>query len=90
MTRFTAVDASLVKEVDLGCFKHKVDEGIPLRKAANTLIETLVEKIPDKLDAEDAIRGAINGLNDTTEECIIQCLNILHRLVIWQSISFVS
>ncbi len=67
-----------------------MDEGIPLRRAANALIETLAEKIPDKLDAEEGIKAAIIGLNDTTEECLIQCLNILHRLVIWQSISIVS
>lgn len=54
-TLFTSIDPSLIKEVDLGCFKHKVDEGIPVRKAAYGLIETMVEKVPERVIPELAI-----------------------------------
>ena len=33
----------------MGPFKHKVDEGIGIRKAAYSLIDSLIEKAPEKL-----------------------------------------
>lgn len=38
-------DLSLIKEVELGPFKHKVDEGLPLRAAAYSFVETSVESL---------------------------------------------
>jgi hypothetical protein len=38
------VRAELVVEVELGPFKHKVDHGLPMRKAAFQLLETLNTK----------------------------------------------
>jgi cullin-associated NEDD8-dissociated protein 1 len=70
-TKYTVIDLSLIKEVDLGCFKHKVDEGIPVRKAAYGLIETLVEKVPERVNIELAVQSAIKGLEDLAEECMI-------------------
>jgi hypothetical protein len=46
----TRIKPELITEVDLGPFKHKNDEGIPIRKAAYALIDSLVEKIPEKTD----------------------------------------
>ena len=40
----TSIKPELITEVDLGPFKHKVDEGIPIRKAAYGLLDTLIEK----------------------------------------------
>lgn len=45
----TIIKPELITEVDLGPFKHKVDEGIPIRKGAYSLIDTLVEKIPERI-----------------------------------------
>src|SRR5690606_8165339 len=39
----TTIKPELITEVDLGPFKHKNDEGIPIRKAAYGLIDSLVE-----------------------------------------------
>jgi cullin-associated NEDD8-dissociated protein 1 len=46
----TVIKPELITEVDLGPFKHKVDEGIPIRKAAYALLDSLVEKIPQRLE----------------------------------------
>jgi cullin-associated NEDD8-dissociated protein 1 len=46
----TIIKPELITEVDLGPFKHKVDEGIPIRKAAYLLIDTLIEKVPERVE----------------------------------------
>jgi cullin-associated NEDD8-dissociated protein 1 len=77
----TKIDPSLIKEVDLGPFKHKVDDGIVIRKAAYALLDTMVERIPERVNCGQATEIAIYGLDDSAEECMIQSLNIIHRLV---------
>lgn len=67
----TKIDPSLIKEVDLGPFKHKIDDGIPIRKAAFGLIDTMIEKIPDRVDSSLITEVVIKGLDDTAEECMI-------------------
>jgi cullin-associated NEDD8-dissociated protein 1 len=71
----------LITEVDLGPFKHKVDEGIPIRKAAYALIDTMVEKIPERVDMSHITEVVIKGLDDSAEECMILCLHIIGRLI---------
>jgi len=77
----TIIKPELITEVDLGPFKHKNDDGIPIRKAAFALIDSLVEKIPDKLDINSILEVIIRGLDDAAEECMILSLHILGRLI---------
>lgn len=56
--------ASLIKEVELGPFKHKVDDGLPLRTSAYSFVETSVESLLPlhNIDAglyNDAILGGL-------------------------------
>ena len=46
----TKIDPTLIKEVDLGPFKHKVDDGIVIRKAAFALLDTMVERTPERVN----------------------------------------
>jgi hypothetical protein len=73
----------LISEVDLGPFKVKNDDGIPIRKAAFALIDTVVEKIPERADINSILEVVIRGLDDAAEECMILCLHILGRLIYW-------
>jgi cullin-associated NEDD8-dissociated protein 1 len=67
----TKIDPTLIKEVDLGPFKHKVDDGIPIRKAAFGLIDTMIERVPERIDCTTVAEVVIKGLDDTAEECMI-------------------
>jgi cullin-associated NEDD8-dissociated protein 1 len=67
----THIKPELITEVDLGPFKHKVDEGIPIRKAAYALLDTMIEKIPERVDCNYITEVVIKGLEDTAEECMI-------------------
>lgn len=75
----TKVKKELIKEVDLGPFKHKVDAGIELRQAAFECIYTLLDTCLTRLDLQELISHLVSGLQD---EYDIQMLNhlILIRL----------
>ena len=74
----------------MGPFKHKVDEGIPIRKAAYGLLDTMIEKIPDRSDCSHITEVAIRGLDDSAEECMIICLHLIGRLISWAPTIVVS
>jgi cullin-associated NEDD8-dissociated protein 1 len=40
----TPVKKELIKTVDLGPFKHTVDTGVPIRKAAYNVLQNLLSK----------------------------------------------
>ena len=86
----TKIDPTLIKEIDLGPFKHKIDDGMVIRKAAFALLDTMAERIPERVNAGQATEIAIYGLEDTAEECMIQSLSIIHRLVQWSPIVVVG
>ena len=71
----------LIQEVDLGPFKHTVDNGLPMRKAAFQLLETLIEKAADAIDLNAVVATIINdGLSDKAEECVVLNLGILAKM----------
>jgi HEAT repeat protein len=73
----------LIKEVDLGPFKHKVDEGRPIRKAALVLLDTIFEKMPERINVPMANDIILIGLADPDDDCVSQTLHILIKLIKW-------
>jgi len=75
----TKIKKELIREVDLGPFKHKVDDGIELRQAAFETMYTLLDTSLSRLDLQVFIEQLASGLGDVYD---IQMLNhlILARL----------
>lgn len=60
----TQVDESLIRQVDLGPFKHKIDDGLEVRKAAFECMDVLLDRCSGKIDKEEYIRYLESGLRD--------------------------
>lgn len=79
----TKLKTELIQEVDLGAFTHKVDDGLPLRKAAYELIDTLLDNIPDKVEPNALAENLIQGLEDMSDEVQMICHQVLSKLSDW-------
>jgi hypothetical protein len=60
----TKVKKELIRVVDLGPFKHQVDDGLELRKAAFETMYTLLDTCVDRTDVTEFITALVDGLND--------------------------
>ena len=63
-TLFSKIEIKLERVVDLGPFKHKVDDGLPLRKAALSCVNTILENCPQQMDAAAFMPFIALGLAD--------------------------
>ena len=52
----------MCREVDLGPFKHKIDDGLELRKAAFECMDVLLERCRDQISMADFITHLEKGL----------------------------
>ncbi len=66
--------------VDLGPFKHRVDDGEPLRKAAISCIGTILERIPGRLDMGELMPPLCQGLADKKVEVQVLCHGVLAQV----------
>lgn len=60
----TKIRNELIRIVDLGPFKHKVDDGLETRKAAFEALYTLLDTVPDKLNISGFVGVLVDGLQD--------------------------
>merc|ERR1712176_1091567 len=76
----TITDQSLIREVDLGPFKHKVDDGLPLRKAAFSCLDSLLDSTPHKIDLFEFIKFLRNGLVDESPDIQMLTYQIFYKV----------
>merc|ERR1712151_109749 len=72
----------LIREVDLGPFKHKVDDGLPLRKFAYTVSTSLLAAYPEQVASPAIIDLVLQGLADSEDVQVISC-QLLQDLCSW-------
>ncbi|KAL7044413.1 hypothetical protein ACKWTF_001908 [Chironomus riparius] len=60
----TRVKKELIREVEMGPFKHTVDDGLDIRKAAFECMYTLLEQGLDRVDVMQFLENVIAGLRD--------------------------
>ncbi|KYR00775.1 HEAT repeat-containing protein [Tieghemostelium lacteum] len=74
------IKPELIREVDLGPFKHKVDDGIEIRKTAFECMYTLLDTSIDKIDIPAFIAAIADGLKDTQYDIKLLCHLMIVRL----------
>ncbi|PSC76088.1 cullin-associated NEDD8-dissociated 1 isoform B [Micractinium conductrix] len=75
----TVVNTALIRIVDLGPFKHQIDDGLELRKSAFECMDELLDRCYDRLDATAFIAHLEGGLKDHYDVKTI-CHPILTKL----------
>lgn len=60
----TKIKKELIREVEMGPFKHTVDDGLDLRKAAFECMYTLLDSCLDRLDIFEFLNHLEGGLKD--------------------------
>lgn len=78
---------ALKRTVDLGPFKHIVDEGLPLRKAAYSAMTTLVRVRPG-LVPPDVVQWLVAGVSDDDDVSLLaqQLILLLTKQPAWRSV----
>lgn len=72
----------LIREVDLGPFKHKVDDGLPLRKIAYLVATSMLAAYPEQVASPSLIDLVLQGLADNEDVQVI-CCQLLQDLCSW-------
>lgn len=63
----TIVKKELIREVEMGPFKHTVDDGLDLRKAAFECMYTLLDSCLDRIDIFEFLNHIEDGLKDHSD-----------------------
>ncbi|MCJ1437915.1 hypothetical protein MMC27_007302 [Xylographa pallens] len=74
-------NSALVREVQMGPFKHKVDDGLEIRKSAYETLHALMETAFTRMSASDLFDRVIAGLQDDHEIRML-CNLMLTKLIV--------
>ncbi|MCJ1401202.1 hypothetical protein MMC11_004414 [Xylographa trunciseda] len=75
------LNPTLVREVQMGPFKHKVDDGLEIRKSAYETLHALMETAFARMSASDLFDRVVAGLQDDHEIRML-CNLMLTKLII--------
>ncbi|KAI8644343.1 armadillo-type protein [Parasitella parasitica] len=73
----TVVKEELIHTVEMGPFKHKVDDGLEIRKAAYECMYTLLSTCLDKIDVYGFLDRIRAGLDDQHDIKMLACLMLI-------------
>ncbi|KAJ3020912.1 Cullin-associated NEDD8-dissociated protein 1 [Thoreauomyces humboldtii] len=76
----TVVKTELIHIVEMGPFKHQVDDGLDTRKAAFECMYTLLETCLSRIDVFGFLQRVMNGLRDPSNDIKILSHLMLQRL----------
>ncbi|KXZ56874.1 hypothetical protein GPECTOR_1g789 [Gonium pectorale] len=76
----TVVREDMIRTVDLGPFKHKIDDGLELRKAAFECLDILADCCRDRLEPGPFLEALESGLGDHAD-VKMPCHTTLSKLV---------
>jgi len=79
---YSSMELKLQREVDLGPFKHKIDDGLPLRKAAFSAMDSILEYARERVNANSFMTHLISGLKDVDDVKML-CHQLLGKLCQW-------
>lgn len=75
----TPIKKELVVTVDLGPFKHTVDNGVQIRKAAFGLLENMTDKF--SFNQTQVVEAVTMGFSDNNEDVQVLCLSLMNKLL---------
>ncbi|ORX59310.1 TIP120-domain-containing protein [Piromyces finnis] len=78
----TNIDTSLIRTVEMGPFKHQVDDGLEIRKSAFDCMYTLLNNRPNYLDFFIFVKRVLAGLRDPNNEIRVLVQLIIQKLCI--------
>lgn len=73
----TKIRKELIREVEMGPFKHTVDDGLDIRKAAFECMYTLIDSCLDRVDIFEFLNHVEDGLKDHYDIKILTYLMIV-------------
>ncbi len=76
----TEIDQSLIRIVEMGPFKHKVDDGLDIRKTAYECMHTLLDTCLKEIDVHELLGRVVGGLAEENEDLKKLCYLMLVKL----------
>ncbi|KAG8930309.1 hypothetical protein FRC03_000633 [Tulasnella sp. 419] len=76
----TAQKKELIRIVEMGPWKHRVDDGLEARKTAYETMYTILDTCLERIDIHDFLGHVLNGLKDEANEVKVLCHMMLFRL----------
>jgi len=76
----TKIREDLKRTVNLGPFKEKIDDGLPIRKAAYTCILTMLTTMPSHVDVNRFASYLASGLAERESDVKMLCYHIMTKI----------
>eukprot|EP00940_MAST-03C_sp_MAST-3C-sp2_P003122 g3122.t1 len=74
------VKKHLKRTINLGPFKEKIDDGLPIRKAAFTCVDTMLKSMPTSVDIPNFVPLLKSGLSERDAGVKMVCYSILRKI----------